>query len=182
MRESTSIPIRQAEILRTLSSFQSWKGRYECLNGPSPSSVIQSTQLVLGALIAGFVGYVVNAVQQRQELRRARQAWGTLLYDQLISQPPRKYPINDDPPTVPLLTYSAIPHLLQPGILKLPKEGQLQNFLSFLESAVNEYNYKGQSYNAAWQSSVDWKMLQVCMNNVAIDNIDFSFRAGQWRL
>jgi hypothetical protein len=131
------------------------------------------TQIVFGAFIAGIVGYTANQIQRNQSLRESRQAWGSLLFDQLTSQPPQEYPIHDDPPTVTPLTYSAIPHLLHPGILRLPKERHLLVHLSFLESAVNNYNSAGQLYNSAWQGGSDRKTLQHCMNNIAIGNIDY---------
>ncbi|MEJ7840100.1 MAG: hypothetical protein WKF81_14900 [Thermomicrobiales bacterium] len=51
-----------------------------------------------------------------------------------------------------LLTYSAIPHLFEPGILRLPKETHLLRHLAVLEAAINDYNLAVRNYDDAWSS------------------------------
>jgi len=131
------------------------------------------TQLVIGALLAGIVGYAFNRLQTKQAHDALREGWGAVFYDQVYTQGPRNDPIGTDPPTVRLLNYSAISHLLQPGVIDPQKDSALLNLLIFFDSVVQDYNYRAQIYNSAWATGVDRETLEKCKRDVYMSNMDY---------
>jgi hypothetical protein len=131
------------------------------------------TQLVIGAFLAGLVGWGFTVLETRQSYKRAREGWGAILYDQMYSQGPPNDPIGSDPPTVRLVNYSALQHILQPGVLDPQKESALLSLLNFFDSVVQDYNYRAHTYNSAWASRADYSMLEKCRLDLYMSNMDF---------
>lgn len=145
------------------------------------------SHLVIGALLAGVVGYVFVIYERKQNQRRTREGWGAILYDQIYTQGPSGDPIGTDPPTIMLLNYSALDHIFQPGVLDAQKESALLNLLVFFDSVVKNYNYKAQVYNSAWANGVERSILDKCRIDFYMSNMDYkeqhdNVRNQMWEL
>jgi hypothetical protein len=53
------------------------------------------------------------------------------------------------------------------------KESALLSLLNFFDSVVQDYNYRAQTYNTAWASGADYRVLEKCKLDLYMSNMDF---------
>jgi hypothetical protein len=108
--------------------------------------------LVVGALLAGLIGYGFSRLQEHQKAEGVRTGLGPVLHGELVTMAPGERLVDEDPPTARYLVYSTLPQLLAPGVIDPRTNTPLLMLLIRFNYAVENFNAKAQAYNAAWAS------------------------------
>lgn len=134
-------------------------------------ALIDSTGL--WTLIGVVIGVVLTQFQERRKAKMVRRGLGGLLYGELLVMDLGERFIGDDPPTARQLSLNALPQLLAPGIIDPEKEDDLLMQLITLAAAVNRFNDKARTYNAAWASDQHPDMQRRCFQDLEMAALDY---------
>jgi hypothetical protein len=134
----------------------------------------ESMYLVIGALLAGLIGYLSTRIYESQKSAAARRALASMLHAELMYEAPFDDPIYHDPKEAKRIQVRSISQLLSPGILDPAHHAFLITNLVFLASSIDDFNERARLFDEAILRDASPAQLQLLYNSLQMSNRDYN--------